>query len=54
MNTEVPPQECVGARKWSDGVKGSSGPTNDPNYVGTTPIDNKYTNSQKFTIKGGS
>ena len=54
MNTEVPPQECVGARKWSDMVKGSSGPTNDPNYVGTTPIDNKYTNSQKFTIKGGS
>ena len=44
----------VGARKWSDVVKGSSGPTNDPNYVGTTPIDNKYTNSRKFTIKGGS
>ena len=44
MNTEVLPQECVGTRKWSDVVKGSSGPTNDPNYVGATPIDRKYTN----------
>ena len=51
MNTEVPPQECVGTRKWSDMVKGSLGPTNDPNYVGTTPIDNKYTNSQNSPLK---
>ena len=54
MNMEVPPQECVGTRKWPDVVKGSLGPTNDHNYVGTTPIHNKYTISQKYRIKGGS
>ena len=43
--------EFVGTRKWSDVVKGSSGPTNDPNYVGTTPIDSKYTNSQNSPLK---
>ena len=51
MNMEVPTQECVGTRKWSDVVKGSSGPTNDPNYVGTIPMDKKYTNSQNTGLK---
>ena len=51
MNTEVPPQECVGTRKWTDVVKGSLGPTNDHNYVGTTPIHNKYTISQNTGLK---
>ena len=40
----------VGTRKWSDVVKGSSGPTNDHNYVGTTPINRKYTNSQNSPL----
>ena len=51
MNTEVPPQECVGTRKWSDVVKGSLGPTNDHNYVGTAPIDHKYTISKNTALR---
>ena len=51
MNTEVPPQECVGTRKWSDVVKGSLGPTNDHNYVGTAPIDHKYTISKNTPLR---
>ena len=51
MNMEVSPQECVGTRKWSDVVKGSSGPTNDPNYVRTIPINKKYMNSQNTGLK---
>ena len=41
----------VGTRKWSDVVKGSSGPTNNPNYVATIPIDKKYMNSQNTGFK---
>ena len=41
----------VGTRKWADVVKGSSGPTNDHNYVGTIPINNKYTTSQNTGLK---
>ena len=51
MNTEVMPQECVGTRKWADVVKGTSGPTNDHNYVGTIPINNKYMTSQNTGLK---
>ena len=42
---------CVGMRKWADVVKGSLGPTSDHNYVGTIPINNKYTISQNTGLK---
>ena len=43
----------VGTRKWTDVAKGSLGPTNDHNYVGTKlrSTTNKYTISQNTGLK---